>query len=210
MFNFKNFGIMKKNLILGAIAGIAMISACGTQKQAATSSQQTSGSSPFGEVYEVPCAVYDTPEQFAATGIYRGSSYQKGEVQLNALQNARQLVYEKFHHAYQGMVSNYSQSVGNNRGNDITTKMNRAGDQILDIILNDVQATCVKFSNVGDDGMVECYVGIVVPKSVIAEQVSNAVADVLTPEEKEAIAFDEYVYRKQMQERMSEYKEQKK
>lgn len=200
---------MRKVTIIAAMAAVqVLVLSCGAQKQAMMQSRQVSAS-PFGEVYEVPCAMYDTPEQFAATGIYRGSSYQKGEVQLNALQNARQLVYEKFHHAYQGMVSNYSQSVGNNRGNDISTKMNRAGDQILDVILNDIQATCVKFSGVGEDGMVECYVGIVVPKNVIAEQVSNAVADVLTPEEKEAIAFDEFVYRKQMQERLSEYKEQK-
>lgn len=202
---------MKKIPIIAALAAatLMLVSSCGAQKAATAAAASSQPKSPFGEVYEVPCAVYDTPEQFAATGIYRGSSYQKGECQLNALQNARQLVYEKYHHAYQGMVSNYSQSIGNNRGNDIETKMNRAGDQIMDIILNDIQANCVKFSAVGDDGMVECYVGITVPKAMIAEQVTNAVSDVLTPEEKEAIGFDEFVYRKQMQERMAEYKDRK-
>lgn len=202
---------MKKISIIAALAAatLMLVSSCGAQKAATAAAASSQPKSPFGEVYEVPCAVYDTPEQFAATGIYRGSSYQKGECQLNALQNARQLVYEKYHHAYQGMVSNYSQSIGNNRGNDIETKMNRAGDQIMDIILNDIQANCVKFSAVGDDGMVECYVGITVPKAMIAEQVTNAVSDVLTPEEKEAIGFDEFVYRKQMQERMAEYKDRK-
>ena len=202
---------MKKISIIAALAAatLMLVSSCGAQKAATAAAASSQPKSPFGEVYEVPCAVYDTPEQFAATGIYRGSSYQKGECQLNALQNARQLVYEKYHHAYQGMVSTYSQSIGNNRGNDIETKMNRAGDQIMDIILNDIQANCVKFSAVGDDGMVECYVGITVPKAMIAEQVTNAVSDVLTPEEKEAIGFDEFVYRKQMQERMAEYKDRK-
>ena len=67
----------------------------------------------------------------------------------------------------------------------------------------------MKFFAAGADGMVECYVGITVPKAMIAEQVTNAVSDVLTPEEKEAIGFDEFVYRKQMQERMAEYKDRK-
>ncbi len=200
----KNISIITAAIVA---ATLILLSSCGAQKATVTTNS-TPSQSPFGEVYEVPCAVYDTPEQFAATGIYRGSSYQKGECQLNALQNARQLVYEKYHHAYKGMVSNYSQSIGNNRGNDIETKINRAGDQMMDIILNDIQANCVKFSAVGDDGMIECYVGIVVPKALIAEQVTKAVSDVLTPEEKDAIAFDEFVYRKQMQERMAEYKEQ--
>lgn len=201
---------MKKITLFTVIVTVSLLFAsCGAQKHSIVTNQHKS-TSPFGEVFEMPCTMYDTPEQFAATGIYRGSSYQKAEVQLNALQNARQLIYEKFHHSYQGMVSNYSQSIGNNRGNDITTKLNRAGDQILDIILNDIQSVCIKFSNVGDDGMVECYVGIIVPKKIIADQVTKAVADILTEEEKESIAFDEYVYRKQMQERMSEYKEQMK
>lgn len=202
---------MKKISIIAALAAatLMLVSSCGAQKAATTTTASSQPQSPFGEVYEVPCAVYDTPEQFAATGIYRGSSYQKGECQLYALRNARQIVYDKYHHAYQGMVSNYSQSIGNNRGNDIATKINQAGDMIMDIILNDIQANCVKFSAVSDDGMVECYVGITVPKAVIAEQVTNAVSDVLTPDEKEAIGFDEFVYRKQMQERMAEYKAQK-
>ena len=106
----KNISIITAAIVA---ATLILLSSCGAQKATVTTNS-TPSQSPFGEVYEVPCAVYDTPEQFAATGIYRGSSYQKGECQLNALQNARQLVYEKYHHAYKGMVSNYSQSIGNN------------------------------------------------------------------------------------------------
>ena len=56
--------------------------------------------------------------------------------------------------------------------------------------------------------MIECYVGIKVPKQAIAAQVAKTVADVLTPDEKMQINFEEDQYRKQMEARFNEYKEQ--
>lgn len=195
---------MKKYLICGLSMVTIMLTSCGTQKQAVVSSK--TNKSPFGEVYSMPCEVYDTPEKFTATGIYRGSSYQKGECQLNALENAKQMVYAKYHHTYNGMISNYNATIGNNRGNDISTKLERAGDAVIKAILNDISATCIKFSNVFDDGMIECYVAIEVYKGEIAQKVSKKVADVLTDDEKDHINFNEYNYRKQMEERMKNYK----
>lgn len=197
---------MKKALILTAVA-LVLIS-CGAAKKAAVQAQAQS-TAPFGEVYSMPCEVYDTPEEFAATGIYRGSSYQKGECQLNALENAKQIVYSKYHHSYNGMISNYSSSFGTNRGNDIKAKLQRAGDAVIEATLNDIQACCVKFSGVQEDGMIECYVAIKVPKQALAAEVAKTVADVLSPEEKEEINFEEYQYRKLMEQRFNEYKEEK-
>ena len=59
------------------------LSSCGANKQVAQSSSNNAGGNPFGETYSMPCEVYNTPQQFAATGIFRGSSNQKGEVQKN-------------------------------------------------------------------------------------------------------------------------------
>lgn len=200
---------MKKYIILMMVAMVA--TACGAQKRVpAQTHAQSQSSAPFGEVYSLSCEVYDTDNEFAATGIYRGSSYQKGECQLNALENAKQLVYAKYHHAYNGMISNYSSTIGNNRGNDIATKLQRVGDQVVKAVLNDIQACCIKFSGVQEDGMIECYVGIKVPKQAIAAQVAKTVADVLTPDEKMQINFEEDQYRKQMEQRFNDYKEQNK
>ncbi len=158
----------------------------------------------------MPCGEFhDTKEKFAATGIYRGSSYQKGQCHLNAIANAKAVIREKYHHSYQGMISDYSSTIGNNRGNDIATKLERAGDVVINAILNDAFEVCTKFSAVQDDGMIECYVAIEIYKEEIAEKVSKQVADVLTKEEKEQINFNEYNYRKQMEERMKNYKEEK-
>ncbi len=197
---------MKRTLILTVIA--IAVTSCGASRKVPAQSV-TKTAAPFGEVYSLPCEVYDTPQEFAATGIYRGSSYQKGECQLNALENAKQIVYAKYHHTYNGMISNYSSSFGTNRGNDIRTKLERAGDAVVQAILNDIQACCVKFSGVAEDGMVECYVAIKVPKQALAAGVAKEVANVLTPEEKEEINFDEFKYRELMEQRFNEYKEQK-
>ena len=181
---------------------------CSSKKQVVA--QSSKSTAPFGEVYSMPCGEFrDTPEKFAGVGIYRGSSYQKGEVHLNAIANAQAIIREKYHHAYQGMISNYSSTIGNNRGNDIATKLERAGDVILDAMLNDAYEVCSKFSNVFDDGMVECYVAIEIQKGELAEKVAKKVSDVLTQEEKDRINFEEYNYRKQMEERMKNYKEEK-
>ncbi len=194
--------------ITALIAGtLALFTSCGGQKQVIVTQQQSSA--PFQETHAMPCEAYDTPEEFAATGIYRGSSYQKGALQIYALRIAKRIIYEKYHHSYLGLLSNYDNSTGNNRGNDIQDKMTAAGDQVVEAILNDLQANCIRFSNIFDDGTCECYVSVIVPKTIIAEQVSKRVNDVLTEEEKLAISFDEFNYRKLMEEKLRDYKENK-
>ncbi len=200
---------MKKMNFLVAIAAVCVcfLSGCGMYRPMSVPVTSSGGVAPFGETYTIPNPVADSPTEFAATGVYRGSSYQKGECILNALENAKQQVYAKYHHSYNGMISNYSSTIGNNRGNDITTKLERSGDQVVNAMLNDIMAEAPKFSAVQEDGMVECYVTIRVSKAEIAAKVAKKVADVLTDEEKEEIGFQEYNYRKQMEERMKNYKD---
>ncbi len=152
-----------------ALALIAVLcTACGTKKSTA---QQHAANNPFGEVFSIPCEVYDSETHFAATGIYKGSMNQKGEVHIYALQNAQAIVRQKMQHAYKGLVGDYSQSVGNNRGNDIATKIEKGGDQIINVIVNNAAETCVKYSGVDDRGMVECYAES--PHPTIDDMVTN-------------------------------------
>ncbi len=183
-----------------------VLAGCGSSKQGTKHSNNASDN-PFGEVFTTPCEIYDTEEEFTATGIYRGSSNQKGEVQKYALQNAQQQVRMKIKHAYKGMVSDFSQSIGNNQGNDIETKVSMAGDQIIDAVINDTRESCKRWSKVFDDGHIECYVAIKISKASLSQAISKAVENKLTDEEKMRIGFDEKVYREQMNERFKEYKE---
>lgn len=195
-----------KNIIflVGIIVISYLFSSCGSSKPAVAQQQNTM---PFGDAYEAPCTIYDTPEEFAATGIYKGSMNQKGEVQKFALANAQQQVRMKMQHAYKGMVSDFAQTIGNNKGNDIEAKMNAAGDQMIDVVVNNTSACCIKWSQVDAQGMIECYCAIKIPKVDLSKKVAQAVSNVLTEDEKLKIQFDEQKYREQMEERFSKFKE---
>ncbi len=187
------------------IVAIALVS-CGAKKHVAQKSNGRGGN-PFGETYSMPCEVYDTPQEFAATGIYRGSSNQKGQVQKYALQNAQEIVRLKMQHAYKGMVSDYSSSVGNNKGNDLEQKLTSAGDRIIDKIINETSQSCTRWSSVESDGHIECYTAIQISKQEAARKIAQEVQNKLTQDEKDRIGFNEQEYRKQMEQRFQNYKE---
>lgn len=190
---------MKKNLFVCAVAItlMVMVSACGSNKQTA----QNNSKNPFGDTFEAPCQELDTETEFGATGIYKCSAAQKGQAQMYALQNAQQIVRMKIHHAYKGMVSDFNQSYGGNAGNDIQNKISMAGDQVIDAVINDTRATCVKFSAVDDRGDIECYVGIRISKQELAKKITERVGNVLTEEEKMRIDYNEKKFRDRMEAR---------
>lgn len=203
--------IMKKfNLFAVVLLSAAVLTACGAKKSVAQTSGNNGGGNPFGETWPMPCEVYDTPQQFAATGIFRGSANQRGEVQKNALLNAQEMVRLKMKHAYKGMVSDYSSSIGNNKGNDIERKMTSAGDRIIDKIINETAQSCTRWSSVESDGHITCYTAIQIPKQETAQKIAQEIEDKLTQEEKDRIGFNEYNYRKQMEERFQNYKDEHK
>lgn len=204
MYN-KKFFEMKKLGLIGIFVAV-LLSACGSQKQLS----QKKGGNPFGDVYEAPCTVYDTKEDFAATGIYRGSMNQKGEVHKYALQNAQSIVRMKIQHAYKGMVSDYSSSIGSNAGNDIEAKFTMAGDQIIDAVINNTSESCIKYGEIGDDGHIECYVAIKISKTDLSQKIAKEVANKLSDDEKMRIGFNEAQYREQMEKRFEQYKEDNK
>ncbi len=194
---------MKSKLFLGTLATAALLlSACASQKQV-----KHAENAAFKEVYDMPCGGYhDTAEKFAATGIFRGPSHKKGQCHLNAIANAKAIIREKYQHAYKGMTVDYSSTTGTNSGNDVTDKIERVGKQVIDAMLNDAQEVCAKFSGVQDDGMIECYVAIEIPKADIADNVVKKISQVLTDEEKLKIDFNEMKLRQRLEEEMQKQK----
>lgn len=196
---------MKKTLFICGLAATMMLAACGSSKSNAQNNNASN--SPFGETYQMPCEELDSDGEFGATGIYKCSASQKGNAQMYALQNAQQIIRMKIQHAYKGMVSDFTQSYGGNAGNDIQSKITMAGDQIINTVLNDTRATCVRYSSVDDRGNIECYVGIRISKKKLADKISERVDDVLTQDEKLRIDFNEKKYRDEMEKRFQNYKE---
>lgn len=196
---------MKKILFVCGLATTMMFAACGGNKSIAQNNK--TGNNPFGETYQMPCEELDSQTEFAATGIYKCSANQKGDAQIYALQNAQQQVRMKVQHSYKGMVSNFAQSHGGNAGNDVQNKIAMAGDQVIDAVINDTRATCVRFSGVDDRGNIECYVGIRISKQELAKKIAGRVNDVLSQEEKARIDFNEKNYREDMEKRFQNYKD---
>ena len=199
----KMIKVLKSVLVVIVVCVIAV--GCGAKKLSSTVEKKVQN--PFGETFESPCQVYDTPQEFAATGIFRGSSRQMGEVQYQALLKAQEMIRLKMKHAYQGVVRNYSVAIGNNQGNDIELKMTSAGDHIFDQIINETTQSCTRWSEVEDDGHITCYIAIQIPKGDVAAKISKDVENKLTQEEKERIGFNEQEYRKEMARSFKGYKE---
>jgi len=202
---------MKKKFYLG-IALAAFISGTTFMSCKTQSTQQTNtdykpkAGSPFGDVFDAPCAQYDTDDEFAATGIANGSKNRMDVLQTSALTNAQNVIRQKMQHAYKGAIDDYSNYIGNNRGSDADSKVERAGTQIIDRIVNDTKAVCgPKYTAVDDRGDVTCFVGIRISK----KQVAQAIADHVSKDEELKIRFNEQEFRKRMNESFEKFKENK-
>ena len=197
---------MNKVFVYVATATTLLLASCGTQKNAMTTANNNRSASPFGDVYEVPAAENDTDEYFGATGIASGSKARMGELQLMALTNAQNIIRQKMQHAYKGAVDDYMNSVGNNAGTDIEAKIERGGTQIIDVIVNDTQASKGPlFSAVDDKGNVTCYIGIRISKKAIADKI----VDYISEDEELKIRFKEDQFRQRMRESFKDFKENK-
>lgn len=192
---------MKKFSIIAASVVLALMAAsCGAPRQMATA---PASNSPFGETFEAPCQEYDTDEYFTSTGIANGPQTRMGMVHEMALANAQNIVRQKMQHAYKGAIDDYSNAIGTNAGTDMQEKIERGGTQVIDRIINDTQENCVKYSAVDSRGNVSCYVGIRISK----EEVATAIADYVSDDEELKIRFNEFDFRKRMEENFKKFKE---
>lgn len=207
---------MKKIFTFAAVVCAAMMMvSCGASKKAAIYNNpvpeyaQQNRHSPFGDVYEAPCAEADSPEYFAATGIAVGAKARMGDLQKMALANAQQVIRQKMEHAYKGAIDDYMNSVGTNAGTDIESKLEAGGTQIMDLIVEETVATCgPKYSSVDEQGNVTCFVGIRIPKRALAETIVDNVKDNVSEDEELKIRFKEDEFRKRTLENFERFKAQ--
>ncbi len=152
--------------------------------------QQKSGYSEE-EFIEPPCTMYDTPDIFAGSSSASGSAMQEAVVRRAALTNAQNIARQKMKHAYQGMVSDYFNLIGNNTGNTARSNIEGAGDQIIDVVVNDTHEKCIRRSkNVDDKGNITYYIGIEINK----KELINKIADALDKVAEDDVRFQEYNY----------------
>lgn len=196
---------MKRILLLFMTA--CLVAACGGSKQVVNPNQDLSRtpltSTPFGVTYDVPDFEPDTDEYFAAVGIAEGAKARMGVLQQDALTNAQSMIRQKMKHAYKGMISEYTNSMGINSASDIATKIERGGDQIIDAIVNDTQARSIKFSGVDEKGNVTCFVSVRINKKEAADQIASQISE----DQELKLRFNEEQFRKRMEEQFKIYKE---
>ena len=91
---------MKKIFTFAAVVCAAMMMvSCGASKKVAQAPAQPGNPFGPGEIYEPPCTEIDTPEYFGATGIAIGAQARIAELQLNALENAKDMMKKMTAHA---------------------------------------------------------------------------------------------------------------
>lgn len=192
--------------VVMAVVCVCLFGSCGVNKNAGINTAYRSGN-PFGDVYEMPAAEYDTDEYFGATGIATGPATRQDVLQSAALTNAQNLVRQKMKHAYQGMIDDYSNYVGTSAGTNAETKIERGGTQIIDAVVNETRATKVVFSGIDDKGNMTCYTGIRVSKKELAEKITEQVTEAVSEDEELKVRFKEEEFRKSMDERFKKFKE---
>lgn len=196
---------MKKNLfiLVALVACGFIVTSCGGSKQIVAPTQNVN---PFASgTFSAPGFEPDTDEYFAGWGTANGPQTRMDVLQLAALTNAQNAVRQKLKHAYKGMVSDYSNYIGNNNGSDAQTHVERTGDQIIDAVVNDTQAKNLNFSGVDEKGNLNCYVSIRIYKKQLADKIADAVSE----DEELKIRFKENEFRKYMQEKFKDFKENK-
>lgn len=197
---------MKKILVMVATA--TMMLACTSTKQTVQNSVGAQQSvNPFGETFSAPITGYVTDEEsFGALGISYGSRQRISELQRLALANAQTLIRQQMAHAYKGAITDYMNAVGNNAGTDLESKIEGAGTQLINTMVNDVKNSSEpKFSGVDEKGNMSVYIGIRISKKQFIDKIVDNVSD----DEELKIRFKEEQFRKSMEKEFEKYKENK-
>jgi hypothetical protein len=171
---------MKKLMFILMMFFVFFVTACASEQQKSAGSKPIGQAVLFNESWELPCQMYDDDEYFAAVGIAKGSMEQKIELQKTALANAQDICRQNVKHEYWDLEQ-------------------VDGNGIIDTVVNNAQAKCVKYSGAMEEGKIEVYVGIKISKRELAEKMVNEL--VFTIEKREQIP-QEYI--KNLSEELSE------
>jgi hypothetical protein len=207
-----------KVALVGAMMASVMVTSCGSSKQVAQTPQTayqtpqpTSLPQPKAdEVMDVPCWLADDDVVFAGTGQASGPKLQFATVQRSALTNAQNIVRQKVKNAYQGMASDYQNLIGDGNAVNAVSNFEAAGDQIIDVTINNTREKCLKQSGVDAKGYITVYVGIVVNKKETADKIADQTVKELSDDKELAIRFKESNYREKMEQKFKEYKDNQK
>ena len=116
----------------------------------------------------------DTDDYFEALGIAYGPRVQMGDIHIQALENAQEIIRRKMASVYRSVVKRYMAEYGLNKDADTEKKMERRGKQFINTIVNDTREVGLpKFSTTDEQGNVTCHVVARMYKKGVVEQMKN-------------------------------------
>lgn len=172
---------MKKNLLImvALVAGVSVMTSCGgSSKQVVAQQYPQSGAyaNPYAGIVKNPLFHKDTDDFWYAVGEASGGlNDDAGQIKLDALTNAQDIIRQKMSHSYQGLIENYGRTIGNSQGNDRQRKMERGGKQIIDAIVNNTDSED-EASRIDEKGKQTVYVVIKISKKQVAKEIKNFVS----------------------------------
>ena len=151
----------------------------------------------------MPLARPDNADYWYEVGVATGTKFNFSDLQDNALLAAQRRIAMKMKHAYKGVVSNYANSYTTKQGTDTQSKMEQAGDRIIDAIVGNTDGLDYR-QNLDEKGNLTYFVLIGVSKKETADKIANAISK----DEKLSMDFKESEFRKTMEDKFAKFKEE--
>jgi len=162
------------NLII-AVAVIVMslvVISCGSNKQATTNYKAITG----GEVYEMPCQMYDDDDWFYATGVrqFKMSSINTAPTAL--LRSTQLQMRQKLSGVYKAVLRDYFDQMSTDEGSYANEHIESAGDLVIRATMNDTYEVCRKQTAPDANNNATMYMAIKVSKKKFVEDVVKEIS----------------------------------
>ncbi len=147
---------------------------------------------------EQNCFMPDDDEYYTASGMLRvkmgGNDMGEKDftVQKNKLlATCQQQLQMKFKSSYKAVAHDYFIQIDLDSKSSIASKIESAGEKIIEQVINDTQVACEEYGEMDEAGYAMLYMGIQVKKSVVIEQIAKG----LSEDEQLKVRFDEEKFR---------------
>ena len=162
---------MKIQNFIQAIAAVALLTACGTQKQVATSTP----SNPFGTEITVPCNEYsyDDNENFRALGT--GMAVNLQGARTAAYESAKAMLAQRFGGKMRSVSEMYTQSVAIGNADEVAQILESDMQMVVDRLVGDSKKTCERTTK-DNAGNYNVFIAIQVSKREMKDQIIESAA----------------------------------
>lgn len=153
---------------------------------------------PLVETYEVPCTMYDDPENYAAHGTIRvfEDDFNTGTI-TKLLRDCQAQLKEKIGGAYKKVTRDYIDQMDFDAKSNFAQHIESAGELIIDKYLNDTEQDCFEQTATDDAGYIRIYMGILVKKAELTNKLVEELKESksLSADEREKVRQSEATFR---------------